>query len=133
MRPKAWESIVYWTATALMGALMVFAVQMYIRQPEMVSRIFEGFSYPGYVVYPLAAAKAGALVVILTNRWRNLKDIAYGAFFVNLVMATYAHILAGDFPIHAYIGLIAVPVSYAFSNRVRGEPRFDAFLLPARK
>lgn len=127
------EKIAYWTATGLMGALMLFAVQMYLRHPEAIAAVFEGYSYPGYVVYPLAGAKAAAFLVIILNRWRNLKDIAYGAFFINLVMATYAHIAAGDQPIHAYVGLVAVPLSYVLSNRVRGEPLRDAFLLPAHK
>lgn len=126
------ESATYWIATGLMGALMLFAVQMYLRRPELVAGMFESYSYPGYVVYPLAAAKAAALVVILLNRWRNLKDIAYGAFFINLVMATFAHLAAGDTPIHAYVGLAAVPISYALSNRVRGEPPHDAFLFSGR-
>ncbi|WP_298301774.1 DoxX family protein [uncultured Erythrobacter sp.] len=126
------ENVTYWIATALMGALMLFAVQMYLRNPGAIAGVFESYSYPGYVVYPLAGAKAVAFLVIALNRWRNLKDIAYGAFFINLVMATYAHINAGETPIHAYVGLIAVPLSYILSNRVRGEPSPDAFLLRAR-
>ncbi len=132
MQARLWEIIAYWIATILMVSLMFFAVQMYLRNPDAISGIFVGFSYPGYAVYPLAAAKATALIVILFNRWRNLKDIAYGAFFINLMMATYAHVLAGDTPIHAYSGLIAVPISYVLSNRVRGEPARDAFLLSKR-
>ena len=126
------EKTAYWIATALMGALMLFSVQMYLRNPDALASVFEGYSYPGYVVYPLAFAKLAALCVILLNRWRNLKDIAYGAFFINLIMATYAHVAAGDTPIHAYVGFVAVVVSYALSNRVRGEPARDAFLLPTR-
>lgn len=126
------EKVAYWVATALMGALMLFAVQMYLRRPDAVAGIFEAYSYPGYVVYPLAAAKAAAFAVILLNRWRNLKDIAYGAYFINLVMATYAHVHAGESPVHAYVGLLVVPVSYALSNRVRGMPQRDAFVLPQR-
>ena len=126
------EKIVYWLATALMGTLMLFAVQMYVRNPEAIAMVFEGYSYPGSVFYALAAAKAAAFFVIILNRWRNLKDIAYGAFFINLVMATYAHVAGGDQPIHAYVGLVAVLLSYILSNRVRGEPSRDAFLLPQR-
>jgi len=126
------EKIAYWIATGLMGALMLFAVQMYLRNPVAIAVVFEGYSYPGYVVYPLAGAKAAAFLVIILNRWRNLKDIAYGAFFINLVMATYAHIAAGETPIHAYVGLVAVPLSYVLSNRIRGEPSRDAFVLRPR-
>lgn len=126
------EKIVYWIATGLMGALMLFAAQMYLRLPQAVAGIFEGYAYPGYVVYPLALAKIAALGVILLNRWRNLKDIAYGAYYINMIMATYAHVHAGDSAIHAYVGLIAIPVSYILSNRVRGVPARDAFVVPQR-
>lgn len=132
MAAKLWEKIVYWIATVLMFALMLFAVQMYLRAPDIVAGFFEGYSYPGYVVYPLAAAKAVAFLVILLNRWRNLKDIAYGAYFINMIMATYAHIVAGDQPVHAYVGLVVIPFSYVLSNRVRGEPKSDAFVLRVR-
>ena len=34
------EKIVYWLATALMGTLMLFAVQMYVRNPEAIAMVF---------------------------------------------------------------------------------------------
>jgi len=84
------------------------------------------------VVYPLAYLKLIALIAILTNRYRNLKDIAYGAYFINMVAATYAHLLAGDNPVQAYVGLVVIPVSYVLSNRVRGEPKRDLFVLSSK-
>lgn len=126
------EKLIYWLSTAIMVLLLGFAIQMYLRNTTGVASLFESYSYPGYVVIPLALAKAGALVVILLNRWRNLKDIAYGAYFINMIMALYAHIAAGDAAIHAWVGAVAVPLSYILSNRVRGEPQREAFLLPPR-
>ncbi len=129
---KLIETAIYWIATALMFALMLMAIIGYHAQHDVMAGFFEKFGYPTYIVYPLAWAKAVALLVILTNRWRNLKDIAYGAYFINMGLATAAHMIAGDMPVHAFVGLVAVPVSYILSNRVRGEPKRDAFLLPAR-
>ena len=126
------EKIIYWIATALMFVLMLMAIIGYHLIYEIMAGYFERFGYPTYVVYPLAYLKLVALLAILSNRYRNLKDIAYGAYFVNMVAATAAHLIAGDTPIHAYVGLVAVPVSYILSNRVRGEPKRDLFLLPAR-
>ncbi len=123
------EKIIYWVATLLMFALMLLAIVNYHTKYEAMSGFFKAFGYPTYIVYPLAYLKLIALIAILTNRYRNLKDIAYGAYYINMIAATYAHILAGDNPLHAYVGLVAVPVSYFLSNRVRGEAKHDAFLL----
>lgn len=125
------EKIIYWIATIAMFGLMLMAIIGYHQNYEAMSGFFKAFGYPTYIVYPLAYLKLGALLVILTNRYRNLKDIAYGAYFLNMIAATTAHLMAGHTPIHAYIGLIAIPVSYMLSNRVRGEPSKDAFILRA--
>lgn len=126
------EKITYWAATALMAALMLFSVQLYVLNHGAAAGFFEELGYPTYIVYPLAALKLTALLVILSNRWRNLKDIAYGAYYLNMIMATAAHLHAGHDPVHAYVGLVAVPLSYIFSNRVRGTPKRDVFLLRGR-
>ena len=126
------ERILYWLATLIMFALMGMAIFGYHAQHDVMAGFFKAFGYPTYIVYPLAYLKLTALIVILLNRWRNLKDIAYGAYFINMIAATAAHVLAGDNPVHAYAGLIAIPISYALSNRVRGEPKHEAFLLKAR-
>ena len=126
------EKIIYWIATLLMFALMAVAIVGYHIQYETMAGFFEAFGYPKYVVYPLAYLKLIALLAILTNRYRNLKDIAYGAYFINMIAATYAHLLAGDNLVHACVGLVVIPVSYILSNRVRGEPKRDAFVLSAR-
>lgn len=121
--------IVYWLTTGLMFLLMSFSIIGYHLNYEQMAGFFIKYGYPTYIVLPLAYLKLCALLAIASNRYRNLKDIAYGAYFINMVAATAAHVLAGETPVHAYIGLIVVPVSYMLSNSVRGEPRYDAFLL----
>lgn len=122
------EKIIYWGATLIMFALMMLAIVNYHLQYETMSGFFTAFGYPIYIVYPLAYLKLAALLAIATNIFRNLKDIAYGAYFLNMAAATYAHLAAGDNPVHAYVGLIVIPISYMLSNRVRGEPKRDAFI-----
>ena len=121
--------ILYWIATLLMFALMLLAIVNYHLQYEGMSAFFAKFGYPTYIVYPLAYLKLGALLAIVSNRYRNLKDIAYGAYFINMIAATYAHVSAGDNPVHAYVGLAVIPISYILSNKVRGEPKRDAFIV----
>lgn len=126
------EKIIYWMATIAMFGLMLMAIIGYHQNYETMSGFFKAFGYPTYIVYPLAYLKLVALLAILTNRYRNLKDIAYGAYFLNMIAATTAHLMAGHSPTHAYIGLVVIPVSYMLSNRVRGEPKRDAFILSAK-
>lgn len=132
MKATKLEAIIYWIATLLMFALMLMAIIGYHLQHDVMSGFFKAFGYPTYIVYPLAYLKLGALLAILTNRYGNLKDIAYGAYFINMILATAAHVGAGDTPIHAYVGLVAIFISYFLSNRVRGRPKRDAFLLDER-
>lgn len=126
------ETIIYWVATVIMFAIMLLAIIGYQANYARFAKFFVAFGYPTYIIYPLAYLKLGALIAILTNRYRNLKDIAYGAYFINMGLATAAHLSVGEQPIHAYVGFAAIILSYALSNRVRGEPKRDAFLLPAR-
>lgn len=121
--------IIYWAATLLMFALMILAIVNYHLQYEAMAAAFTKFGYPAYIVYPLAYLKLAALLAIATNLYRNLKDIAYGAYFINMIAATYAHLSAGDNPVHAYVGLVVIPISYILSNKVRGEPQRDAFII----
>ncbi|MFA5988191.1 MAG: DoxX family protein [Sphingomonas sp.] len=133
-RAVVWgEAIAYWVATLIMFAIMALAIIGYQAQYANFSRFFVEFGYPTYIIYPLAYLKLGALIAIAANRYRNLKDIAYGAYFINMGFATVAHLRHGDTPIHAYVGFVAIIISYVLSNRVRGEPRHDAFVLPKRR
>jgi uncharacterized membrane protein YhaH (DUF805 family) len=126
------ERIIYWLATLIMFAIMGMAIIGYHLSYATFAGFYEKFGYPVYIIYPLAYLKLAALLVILTNKYRNLKDIAYGAYFINMLLATAAHLAAGEQPIHAYIGIVAIIISYVFSNRVRGVPRHDAFILSPR-
>ena len=116
-----------------MLALMGWSVIMYHLWHEMAAGFFSDLGYPTYVVYPLAYLKLIAMIVIITNRYNNLKEIAYGAYYINMVMATAAHLMAGHTPWHAYVGLVVVPVSYYLSNIVRGRPTKDLILATAGK
>lgn len=126
--PTKHEKIIYWVSTALVLFAMSWSVIMYHLTIEGVPNFFEVYGYPGYVKYPLAYLKLIAILVIVSNRFNNLKEMVYAAYFINLVMATAGHLIGGDgvpghHPWHAYILLIALPFSYIYSNRVRGKPQ----------
>ena len=126
-RASLWLQIPYWLATGIVVLLLVWASVMYVALPDVAAGFFAQFGYPAYLIYPLAALKFLALLVIILHRWNDLRDMAYAAYFLNMAMALTAHIVHGDVFAHALVGMIAVPVSYLLGNRVRGRPRHNFF------
>ncbi len=113
------QRIIYWTATVLLCALMIYSAQMYFRNPEMVKGFFEALHYPTYIVIPLAILKVCGVIMIL---WRGipwLTEWAYAGFFIDITLAAAAHYYAGHDITQALIGLILVLVSYFFGKEVR--------------
>ncbi len=112
--------IIFYIATAILTAIMLYSAQMYIRNPEAVAGYFQNLNYPTYLVYPLAIAKLLGLIAIWSNFSKPIKEWAYAGFFFNLLLAFTAHIVAKDggelFSIIAFFALIT---SYFFDKKVR--------------
>ncbi|MGY3792312.1 DoxX family protein [Aquimarina sp. 433] len=112
--------IIYWIATVAMCGIMLFSAQMYFRETEMVRGFFENLDYPSYLVIPLAIAKIGGIVVILTNKIKWLKEWAYAGFFFDMTLAFTAHYMKDDGQgLFATLGLIFLVISYAIGKKVR--------------
>lgn len=113
------NKIIYWIATGLLCALMLFSASMYFLKTDEVKSIFEGFNYPSYIVIPLATAKLLGIVAIITRRSRMLLEWAYAGFFFDLVLAFTAHWNAEDGG-HggALMGLVFLTISYIFERRI---------------
>ena len=107
MQATRTEKVTYWIATGYVLFAMGWSVVMYHVMPDGAAGFFERFGYPTYLVYPLAYLKLIAIIVIVTNRYNNLKEMVYGAYYINMIMAT------------------TIPVSYIYSNKVRGRPQRD--------
>lgn len=114
------QKIIYYVATAVLTAIMIFSVQMYLRNPEAIASYFESVNYPGYLVYPLATAKILGLVAIWGNFSKWLKEWAYAGFFFDVTLAFTAHMVAKDggetFAIVAFISLMT---SYFLGKKIR--------------
>ena len=119
--------IIYWTATGIILFLLSCSFVFYHFLYDRAAGFFEAFGYPTYLVYPLAYLKLVAILVIVTHRYNDLRDMVYAAYFVNMIIALVGHILYGDFFGHAIIGAIALVVSYLLGNNVRGLPSKDFF------
>ncbi len=80
--------------------------------------MFEGFGYPGYLVYPLAGAKVLGLFAIWNPNFKSIKEWAYAGFFFDFILAFFAHYMISDGgQSAAIIGLVLIIVSYIFSKR----------------
>ena len=114
------QKIVYYVATAVLTAVIVFSAQMYLRKPEMVAGFFESLQYPRYLVYPLAIAKILGLIAIWGNFSKWLKEWAYAGFFFDVTLAFTAHMVAKDGgQLFSVIAFIALMVSYFLGKKVR--------------
>jgi hypothetical protein len=126
------ERIIYWTATGIMLFLMLWAVVIYPIMWDSVGAGFEELGFPSYVPGPLWALKLIGVIVIIANKYDNLKNWVYAAYFVNMSLALAAHLSNDTLIWHAVAGMITIPTSYIYSNRVRGRPEKDLFILPER-
>ncbi len=113
------EKIIYWIATGLLSALMLFSASMYFLQYDMVSETFTKLGFPTYIIYPLAIAKILGLVAIWTRKSQMLKEWAYAGFFFDFLLAASAHINIGDGE-HwaALVAMVLLFVSYYFQKRL---------------
>ncbi|MFY7671638.1 DoxX family protein [Tenacibaculum sp. MEBiC06402] len=112
------NKIIYYVATGLLTALMLFSVSMYIFNNAEIVKAFEAMGYSTYLVYPLATAKILGLIAIWFIANKSLKEWAYAGFFFNTLLAFFAHVMIGDGQqMGALIGFILVIVSYIFSKR----------------
>jgi len=114
------QKIIYYFATGVLTIIMIYSVQMYLRNPEAIAGYFESVNYPRYLVYPLATAKVLGLIAIWGNFSKWLKEWAYAGFFFDITLAFTAHMVAKDggeaFSIVAFIALM---ISYFLGKTVR--------------
>ena len=114
------QKIGYYLATGVLTIIMIYSVQMYLQNPEIIADYFESVSYPRYLVYPLAIAKILGLVAIWGNFSKWLKEWAYAGFFFDTLLAFFAHYITdGQDYLIAFIAAIATLVAYFVGNELR--------------
>lgn len=115
------QRIIYWIATGLFCAVMLFSAGLYFVQTEMVKGIFESFNYPTYIVIPLAIAKVLGVIMILWRKSAWLTSWAYAGFFFDLVFAFFAHHFSAveQDTTFVLVAMILLLVSFFFGKTVR--------------
>ncbi|NNL16091.1 MAG: DoxX family protein [Flavobacteriaceae bacterium] len=112
------NKIIFYIATGLLTALMLFSVSMYFFNHEEVSKMFTSFGYPTYIIYPYAVAKLLGLFAIWNPNFKIIKEWAYAGFFFAFILAFFAHFMIGDGEqIGAVVAMILLIVSYIFNKK----------------
>ena len=112
------NKIIFYIATGLLTALMLFSVSMYFFKHEDVSKMFINFGYPTYIIYPYAVVKLLGLVALWMPNFKVIKEWAYAGFFFAFILAFFAHFMIGDGEQGgAVIALILLITSYIFNKK----------------
>ncbi len=113
------NKIIFYIATGLLTALMLFSVSMYFFNHEEVATMFKNFGYPTYIIYPYAIAKLLGLFAIWNPTFKTLKEWAYAGFFYAFILAFFAHFMIGDGEqMGAVMAMLLLIVSYIFNKKV---------------
>ena len=113
------DKIIYYIATLLLTALMLYSVSMYFFKHDDVSVMFTNFGYPTYIIYPYATAKLLGLFAIWNPSFKLIKEWAYAGFFFAFILAFFAHYMIGDGEQGgAMAAFVLLIVSYIFHKRI---------------
>jgi len=92
------RTIAYWTSTALIAALSLFAGLAYLSGGPQAVKGFAHVGYPQQLRIILGIAKPLGGIVLLIPGFAKLKEWAYAGFTFAYICAVFAHYLAGDGP-----------------------------------
>ncbi|GAA4898489.1 hypothetical protein GCM10023311_24290 [Flaviramulus aquimarinus] len=113
------DKIIFYIATGLLTALMLFSVSMYFFKHEDIVMAFTSFGYPIYIIYPYAILKLLGLFALWNPNFKAIKEWAYSGFFFAFILAFFAHYMIGDGEQGgAALALVLLIVSYIFNKRI---------------
>ncbi|GAB1857998.1 hypothetical protein MHTCC0001_28350 [Flavobacteriaceae bacterium MHTCC 0001] len=113
------NKIIFYVATGLLTALMLFSVSNYFFNYEMIKGAFTKFGYPTYIIYPYGIIKLLGLVALWIPSFKVLKEWAYAGFFFAFILAFFAHYMVGDGEqMGAVIAMVLLLVSYVFNKKI---------------
>jgi len=117
-------NIIYWIATGLLLALMLFSAAgtFFIHDPKSIEKMAP-LGYPAYVMQMLAVAKILGIIAILMPGFPRIKEWAYAGFTFDLLGATISMIVTGfavaDWaPMFIFLAILAVSYIY-FHKRLK--------------
>jgi hypothetical protein len=123
-------NIIYWIATGLILALMLFsAISSFMENPDG-AKMMDQLGYKPYVLHLLAVAKILGIIAILVPGYPRLKEWAYAGFTFDLIGATFSMYITG-MPFSSWaamlIFIVLLAVSYIYYHkRLRAVRPMDA-------
>lgn len=116
------NKIIYWVSTSILGAMMLFSGYAYFTNPE-VKEGFVHLGFPDYFRQELGVFKIiGAVVLLLPQVPKGIKEWAYAGFGITFVSAFIAHLSSGDGAGMAggpLVFLLLLTLSYVYFNRLQ--------------
>jgi len=113
------DHIIFYIATGLLTAFMLFSVSMYVFKHEAIVGAFTSFGYPSYLIYPYAVLKLLGIFALWNPNFKVIKEWAYSGFFFAFVLAFFAHYMIKDGQqTGAVLALVLLTVSYIFNKRI---------------
>jgi hypothetical protein len=110
---------IYWASTLVLFGMMLATGILYFVFYDKLVIYFISYGYPTYLIYPLAIAKIAGSLIILCNKNKFLKELAYMGFFYNFVLAFFAHIMINEFDPFPSISIILLLLSYFTGKKIR--------------
>jgi hypothetical protein len=87
-------NIIYWIATGLFLALMLFsAIGSFMPPNPDGIKMMDAMGYKPYIIQFLAVAKILGIIAILVPGFPRVKEWAYAGFAFDLIGATYSMVL----------------------------------------
>ncbi len=113
--------IIYWVSTILLCLLFMMGAIMYIFNYPRAEVFFINLGFPTWIIYPLAALKIIAPIIILTRVSLFLKELAYAGFLFDAILAFFAHlmVLDGEY-LFSVLATILTIVSWIWDRKVYG-------------
>lgn len=112
---------IYWISTILLFSMLLLTGILYFIFYDTLVIYFKRYGYPTYLIYPLGIAKILGSIIILYNRNKFLRKLAYTGFFFNFILAFFAHVMIGEFDPFPAISLILLLTSYFTGKKARLE------------
>ena len=110
---------IFWISTIILFGMLIVTGILYFVYYDSLVIYFKRYGYPTYIIYPLALAKIVGSMVILYNKNKLLKEVAYIGFFFNFILAFFAHYMINEFDPFPVIFFILLLLSYFTGKKVR--------------
>ena len=114
--------ITYWISTSIVALMMTFSAYSYLTKPEIAAG-FHHLGYPDYFGIALTVFKVlGALLLIIPQAPKRLKEWAYAGFTFDFLFASISHgAIDGMSNFQTYFPLVVLAVlmvSYFYYHKI---------------